>query len=454
MKNTFSIAAVRALSTLSVSGAGPGTTWDGNTYGDGTVAGGGSHDNVRVDYYDRGAIKIAVADLIYGKYVDSKTQKRNSGKTFRISRFLHILDDANVNNQGLDGDGNVIGNTMVIFNNIAYADQGAADAAKATFDATAEGIAAIANNVEPGTFTVTTGGGNMYGSSRNVGDVVTGIPVLAEGADRVNRVGITRENFACTLVRQGNFEEYNDEVQLFSDHDMQMEYRTKLARLAIEVKDDNTQLGMLGAAGVRFYAGTATSIATIGTGDEVALPTYNFFRKITKRLKINLAIRNDSMLTGSTKVGTTPINKAYYAIIGPDVTYDVEGIPEFRAVHEYGYASNLADNEIGSCHETRFLETTRAMKYAGEGAAVTANPGAQETGGAYDVFPILYPTKGSYATVSLAGAGSIKFKSKAPGKATSEDPYGVKGLFSYNTWFAGLALQPEKLLVAYVTASE
>ncbi|RLG27920.1 N4-gp56 family major capsid protein [Methanosarcinales archaeon] len=454
MKYTLSTAVVAALQVNSSTGAGPGTTYDGNTYGDGTIATGGSHDNVRVDYYDRGAIKIAVEDLIYGKYVDSKTQKRNSGKTFRISRFLHILDDANVNNQGLDGDGNVIGNTSVIFNNIAYANQGAADAAKATYDATAEGIAAIANNVEPLTFAVTTGGGNMYGSSRNVGDVVTGIPVLSEGADRVNRVGVTRENFSCTLVRQGNFEEYNDEVQLFSDHDMQMEYRTKLARLAIEVKDDNTQLGMLGAAGVRFYAGSATSIATVGASDEVALPTYDFFRKIVKRLKINLAVRNDSMLTGSTKVGTTPINRAYYAIVGPDVVYDVEGITEFRAVHEYGYASNLADNEIGSIHETRFLETTRAMKYSGQGAAVGTNPGAQETNGAYDVFPILYPTKGSYATVSLAGAGAIKFKSKAPGKATSEDPYGVKGLFSYNTWFAGLALQPEKLLVAYCTASE
>lgn len=444
-----------SLAVMSSASADEGITYDGHSYADGTVAGGGSHDNIRTDYYDRAAIKISVPDLIYGKFVDSKTQKRNSGKTFRISRFLHILDDANVNNQGIDGNGNVIGNNSWIFLNTLYANEAAANTAKATYDATAEGIAAIANNVEPLVFQATTGGGNMYGSSRNVGDVITGMPSLAEGADRVNRVGVTRENFSCVLTRQGNFEEYTDEVTMFSDHDMQMEYRTKLARLAIEVKDDNIQLGMLGAAGVHFYAGdTADSIATIGIGDETALPTYNFFRKIVKRLKVNLATRNDSMITGSTKVGTTPINRAYYAIIGPDVTYDLEGISEFRAIHEYGYASGIADNEIGSIHETRFLETTRAMKYAGQGAAVTVNgDGAAETGGNYDVYPILYPTKGSYATVSLAGAGAIKFKSKAPGKATTEDPYGVKGLFSYNTWYAGIALQPEKLLVAYCTAS-
>lgn len=433
--------------------------YTGNIYGNGTTtATNGS--NVRTDFYDRAAIQVAVDELIYGKFVDSKTQKRNSGKTFRISRFHHILDDANVNNQGLDGSGNVIGNTMGIFRNTVYATVALADAAKATYDATAEGIAAIAAGVSPEVITVTTGGGNMYGSSRNVGDVVSGLPTLSEGAERVNRVGVTRENFSTSLARRGNFEEYTDEVAMFSDHDMQMEYRTKLARLAIEVRDDDTQLGMLGSAGVRFYAGTATSIATIGaskdagaTNEECRI-SKDFIRKIVKRLKINKAAKNTEIITGSVKVGTRPINAAYYAIIGPDVTYDLESVTGFVPVYEYGDSSKVADNEVGSLHEVRFLETNRAMKYSGGGAAVaTDDLGLANDGTNLDVFPILFPTKGSYATVGLEGAGKIVFKAKAPGVATSEDPYGVKGLFSYNYFWAGIALQPEKLLVAYVGAT-
>lgn len=432
----------------------------GQIYGNGTTTS-TSGANIRTDYQDRAAIKVAVDDLIYGRFVDSKTQKRNSGKTFRISRFHHILDDANVNNQGLDGQGNVIGNTSYLFNNVAYTTSGAADTAKATYDATAEGIAAIAANVAPEIIQVTNGGGNLYGSSRNVGDVVSAMPTLAEGADRVNRVGVTRENFSATLVRQGNFEEYTDEVGLFSDHDMVMEYKTKLARLAIEVRDDNTQLGMLGSAGVRVYPGAATSLATVGLSADAGAtntdgrPTYDFFRRIAKRLKVNKAQKNTEMIVGSAKVGTSPINSGYYAIIGPDVTYDVEAINEFKAVHEYGNSKNVPDNEVGSIHETRFLETNRAMKYAGKGAAAATDTlGQQNDGTNLDVFPILYPTKGSYATIGLEGAGKITFKAKAPGVATTEDPYGVKGLFSYNYFWAGIALQPEKLLVAYATASE
>ena len=428
------------------------STFTGQTYNAGTNASSGA--NVRTDFYDRAAIKVAVEDLIYNTFADSKTQQRNSGKTFRISRFRHILRDLNVNDQGLDGAGNVIGNTSWIFRNVAYASKVLADAAKTAFDATAEGIAAKAHGVEPKVIDVVNGGGNLYGGSRNVGDVASAMPSLAEGASDVNRVGVTRENFEATLFRRGAFNEYTDEVMLFSDHDMQMEYRTKLARLAIEMKDDDVQLGMLGSAGVRFYGGSASSLATMGTGGEVAGPTYDLFRKLIKQLKINLAVRNSEMITGSVKIGTTPINRAYYGICGPDVTYDLESIPEFRAVHEYGYASNLAKNEIGSLHECRFVETNRAMKYAGMGAADTTNThNYQSTGGKFDVFPILFPTKGSYATVGLSGKGAITFKAKAPGEISQSDKYGVKGLFSFNYFHAGLALQPEKLAVVYVCAS-
>jgi N4-gp56 family major capsid protein len=427
--------------------------YTGHTYGDGLNSTSGA--NVRVDYYDRAAIKVAVDDLIYGRFADGKTQQRNSGKTFKISRFRHILRDENVNDQGIDGEGNIIGTTSWIFNNVAYPDQAAADAAKAAYDSTEEGIEAIANLVEPTVMQVTTGGGNLYGSSRDVGNVVSAMPTLNEGADNVNRVGVTQENFEATLFRRGAYNMYTDEVALFSSQDMQMEYRTKLARLAIEMRDDDTQLGMLAAAGVRFYGGTATSMAEMGQGGEIANVTYDFVRKIVKRLKINRAQRNTEMITGSTKFGTTPINRAFYGITGPDVVYDLEGVAEFRAIHEYGYASNLAQGEIGSIHECRFIETNRAMMYEGKGADASTNPnGYANDGTNFNVYPIIFPTKGSYATVGLQGKGGITFKAKAPGTISDTDTYGVKGIFSFNYFFASLALQPERLLIAYVCASE
>ena len=135
--------------------------------------------------------------------------------------------------------------------------------------------------------------------------------------------------------------------------------------------------------------------------------------------------------------------------------YDLEGVAEFRAIHEYGYANNLAQGEVGSIHECRFIETNRAMMYEGKGAASATNTeGYANDGSNFNVYPIIFPTKGSYATVGLQGKGAINFKAKAPGAISDTDTYGVKGIFSFNYFFASLALQPERLLIAYVCASE
>ena len=486
--------------------------YDGSVYGNGTTSS-TSGANTITHYYDRAGTKASTNSTIYANYVDAKSIPQKHGKTFKISKFRLILDSTNLNGQGLDGASTSIITTSVIYNNTAYADQTDADAARnadittiwnaslkaeiSALAATAKTTLVIVDNEEAfdtstladtsvevakdslavntnivngtegihytslldgmnDTFTVVGGGGNAYGGSRDVGDVSSGMPSLSEGSDRVNRVGVTKETIETTLQRYGNFIEYDDEVMLFSEDNVQMEYREKLGHMAGEVFDDATQLGMLGAAGLKLYAGTATTISELGKADAVNKVNETLVRKVAKQLSINKADKMTSILSGSVKVGTTPVNKAYYAIIGPDVKFDLEDStlnPNFVPVYKYGNAKNVPKDEVGSMHETRFIETNRAMKYEGRGADVGTNPGMSETNGNYDVFPILYPTKGAYANVGLQGKGKITFKAKAPGVATTEDPYGVKGLFSYNFFYAGIALQPEKLAVAYVTAS-
>ncbi|TQV61430.1 MAG: hypothetical protein FNT15_09855 [Sulfurovum sp.] len=72
----------------------------------------------------------------------------------------------------------------------------------------------------------------------------------------------------------------------------------------------------------------------------------------------------------------------------------------------------------------------------------------------FDVFPILFPTEGAFATVGLKGNGKIQFNSKSPSQVELVNPYGTKGFFSYNFWYAGLILEEEKLLKVLVAASK
>lgn len=171
------------------------------------------------------------------------------------------------------------------------------------------------------------------------------------------------------------------------------------------------------------------------------------------------------VISGSTKIGTTPVAKAYYAIIGADVKSDLESLTrgasyekEFVYVpaHKYADAGSLAEGEVGAMHEVRFIEAERAVVYAGKGADIPAGYTGTlgNTGGKFDVHAILFPTEGSFATVGLKGQGKIKFNSKSPESVENANPYGTTGFFSYNFFYAGIILEEEKLLAVYVGASK
>jgi len=432
--------------------------YTGNIYGNGTTTA-TTGANTNTHFYDRAGIKAATDENIYAKWADKKSMPLKYGRTYKISKFLHVLDDDNVNNQGLDTSGEVVTGTAGF---IATGDKYGAyffvveadcDAHVAAHGGAKTSVTAANNN------------GNQYGSNRDVTDVTNGMPTLSEGADRVNRVGVTKVTLSTDFARYGNFIEYSDEVDMFSEDTIQVRYREELGYMAGQVNDDLVQISMLSSAGVAMYGGTATSIVTVGkddaasgtsgVDDDSGKLTYKLARKISKRLFTNKAQKNTSIISGSTAVDTTPVAPSYYALIGTDVRYDLDDIPAFTPVEKYASTGSIVNNEAGKLHDTRYIESERAMNHVGGGAAVTNNVNKLANDGSnYNVFPILYPTKGAYATVGLNGHGKIKFKSKAPGKAEINDPYGNKGLFSYNFWFAGMALQPEKLLVAWVAASE
>lgn len=314
-----------------------------------------------------------------------------------------------------------------------------------------------------------------YLTARSVADVTAGMPSLAEGAGAVNKRTLKKVTVETTLARYGEMIDYTDEVELFSEDILQTRYREELGRLANRRVEDLIQLDMLGTGNVS-YAGIATSNATLGTGlvadgslDNTYRVSYDLIRKASKKLVRNRAEKNTDTVTGSTKIDTRTINKAFYAIVGPEVKFDLELLTmaggnakeDFAYIPAYKYASaaNLAEGEVGAMHDVRFIESESAMVYRAAGAVVPAsyvgtlsysNDGTNDR---FDVFPILFPTKGSFATVGLKGQGKIKFNAKAPNDVSIVNPYGTTGFFSYNLFYAGIILDESKLLKVNVLAS-
>lgn len=389
-----------------------------HVYGNGTNSTSGA--NTITHFYDRAGIKAANAKAIYAQFADNKTMPKKHGKTFKISRWQHIYDR---------------------------------DLTSAEF--------------------------KKYGflTSRSLEDVTTGLNniKLAEGAGRGNLVNIKKVTLETSVSRYGEMIEYTDEVELFSEDAIQVRYREELGALANQRYEDLLQLDLLSTGNV-MYAGVATNLGTMGQGivanatlDDGYRVSYDLIRKAVQKLVRNRAKKNTTIVTGSTKVDTRTIAPAYYAVIGAEIKYDLENARRgegasseyvYIPAYKYGDASNLAEGEVGAMHEVRFIESESAMVYRGKGQTVPTGysgtlsyTGTIGSGAKFDVFPILFPTEGSFATVGLKGEGKIKFNAQDPSKTSLDNPYGTKGFFSYNFWYGGIILKEEALLKVLVLAT-
>ena len=381
-----------------------------NVYGTGLNSTAGA--NTITHYYDRAGIKAANRMNVFGQWADRKSMPTKMGKTYKISRFEHMYDRST----------------------------GDADFAEKGF--------MTARTADEVSLALTNAG-------------------LAEGAGAVNKRSLQKVTFETSIARYGEMLDYTDEVDIFSEDYIQVKYREELGELANSRQEDLVQLDMLGT-GTVIYSGDATAMSDIGgTAGEDYKVSYDLIRKGVRKLVRNRAKKNTSIVTGSTKIGTTPIAKAFYAIIGADVKADLEslvrgtvsanGMTEFvyTPAHKYAAAGTLADGEVGSMHEVRFVEAESMVTYAGEGAAVsTDNAGLANDGTNVTVYPILFPTEGAFATVGLKGHEKIKFNSKSPSQVENGNPYGTTGFFSYNFFYAGIILREEALLKMLVAAGE
>ena len=404
-------------------------------YGD--ASGNSSHgQNTIIHYYDKAGVKAANAISVYAQFADRRSMPLKMGKTYKVSKWLHIFDRTTA-----DGD---------------FAAKG-------------------------------------YLTARNIADVSAGMPTLSEGAGAVNKQSIQKVTIDTTFARYGEMIDYTDEVDMFSEDAVQVHYREELGLLANRRSEDLIQLDMLSTT-TTMYSGAATSLKTVGvdvaaadgSDDDLSKVSYDLIRKGVRKLVRNRAMKNTSIVTGSTKIDTRTVNKAFYAIIGPEVKFDMENLTRgatyeteyvYVPAYKYADATNLAEGEVGAMNDVRFIESESQLVYRGAGNVIpgsytgnlsttthdeasaaalndfTRTSDYADTEARFDVFPILFPTQGSFATVGLKGHGKIKFNSKSPAKVELSNPYGTQGFFSYNMWYSGIILREERLLKMLVAAS-
>jgi N4-gp56 family major capsid protein len=365
------------------------------------------------EFYQKKALIEAAKEQYFTQLADVTSMPKNMGKKIKRYHYLPLLDNANINDQGIDAAG-----------------------------------ATIAN-------------GNLYGSSKDIGTISGKLPALSETGGRVNRVGFKRKEIEGTLEKFGFFDEYTQESMDFdSDAELMMHINREMIMGANEITEDALQIDLINAAGVIKYAGNATSNLTVG-GDDIV--TYSDLMRLSIDLDNNRTPKHTKVITGSRMVDTKTIPSARVAYIGSELlpTFkamkDLHNNAAFIGVEKYAAAGTTLVGEVGTVDQFRLVVVPEMMKWAGAGADASADATCYETADKYDVFPILVVGDESFTTIGFQTDGkSVKFKitHKAPGEATADrnDPYGETGFMSIKWYYGFMTLRPERIALIKTAA--
>ncbi len=372
-------------------------------------------DQMNTFHYDKAALIEIVKEQYFGQLADVTNMPKNMGKKIKKYHYMPLLDDRNINDQGIDASG-----------------------------------ATIAN-------------GNLYGSSKDIGTITGKLPTISETGGRVNRVGFTRLELEGTFEKFGFFDEYTQESLDFdSDPKLEMHVHREMLRGANEITEDALQIDLLNAAGVLRYPGAATQDSEL---DNSTMVTYGDLMRLNIDLDNNRCPKDVKMITGSRITDTKVISGGRVAYCGSELIptlramTDMHGNPAYIEVKHYASAGNIVRGEQGSIDHLRFVIVPEMLKWAGAGADASATATHYETDNKYDVFPILVVGSGSFTTIGFQTDGKgTKFKIKhrkpeSDAAYTRDNPYGEIGFMSIK-WFYGFFLQrPEWIALIKTTAT-
>lgn len=384
---------------------------------------------IRIDYFYRKALVEAAKEMYFGQMANVRAMPKNMGKTIKQYHYLPILDDRNMNDQGIDASGvstiaAFVANTTIVKATVEFIAPAAEGGLKYYFEGMATGadhataiaaalveakgkawawsiqmgfVAAATVDYAAAVVILDAAGwttneisfsgegtvnyGNLYGSSKDVGTITSKIPALSEFGGRVNRVGMKRIELQGTLEKFGFFDEYTQESLDFdSDPELLMHITGESVKAANEITEDQLQIDLLNNAGTVRYAGDATSTATLNgstaAGNLEDVVVYDDLVKLSIELDNNRTPKNTKVITGSRMIDTKVVNAARYAYIGSELIpalmrmTDYHGDKAYLPVAQYGAATTLARGEQGAVGDFRFIVVPEMMHWEAAGAAV------------------------------------------------------------------------------------
>jgi len=404
-------------------------------------------------FWSRAAVIEAKKKKTFSQLGDKLTQPKHYGNTIVKYHEIPILDDRNVNDQGIDANGVKLVSGLWY----AYDAQGQMIESGANSDSKGYATREEAWTAAGATGSIKSGNGNLFGGSKDLLVQNGSFPLLTEEGGIVNQVGMKRLVIEAKVAEFGFFMSFTKRsLDMDTEKGLLARYSREIGTAQGDLREAQIRNSLIGASEQnRVFAGDATQISEVGSDD---ILTFSDLRMMDKALKDARCPRSTKIIDGSTKHGTATIGKARYVYVGQEALPTLEDMKHdnknvWTPVEDYAAAGTIAADEIGRIGPFRFIEVEEMPHYAGAGADATdgtddvdvanryTSPGADGKLH-YDVFPILFVGSGSFATVGFEG-DVAKVTTIMPKADAHNDVYGKKGAVSISWYYGIMYLHPE-----------
>lgn len=236
------------------------------------------------------------------------------------------------------------------------------------------------------------------------------------------------------LTQHGTYTAVTDILELHAIDDVILGATTELGASAGTTQDKLVRNVMVAGTNKQLcdkvVNGVHTKVATRAGLDKTARLTPDEINKAVTTLK---------------KLKAPTINGKYIAIIHPSVAYDLRNSDGWIEAHKYASPTEIFTGEIGELHGVRFIETTEAKIFNGEGCPVKT--AADESKGTpaeyYSVYATLFLGKDAYGMIDPEG-GNLQMIIKD--KATAGGPLDQFSTLGYKFENASLILYEDRMV--------
>lgn len=233
----------------------------------------------------------------------------------------------------------------------------------------------------------------------------------------------------ATVDQYGGYIEMSDMLLLTAIDNNLLEATKLMGAQAGATLDTITREVLAGGSNVQYAEGQVTERASLCGGQDD--DTYNHYLTVDA---VRKAVRSLK------KQNAKRINGYYCGIIHPDVAYDLMSDPKWVNVKTYADPEGIYEGEIGRIEGVRFVETSEAKIFEGEGL------------NGVDVYATLIIGADAYGVTEVEGGG-LQHIVKQLGSAGTADPLNQRATAGWKATKAAVRLNEAYMVRIETTSS-